>query len=168
MKNKNIEDLRFIEAVQERDMDLLLLEELIVSAEFREWIVKQITGERIKEFIGAWHSICDSKSEFDIVFIFLSESGKKYALFIEDKIGAMAQRNQPQRYASRGHEGIVKKEWDVSKTCIVAPKEYLEMNREAKEYNSQLSYEDISAWFLKNNSERHKFKNQKVLACTSA
>jgi hypothetical protein len=162
MKGKSIEDLRFIEAVQERDMDLLLLEELIVSAEFRGWIVEQITGEKIKEFMGAWHSICDSKSEFDIVVLFLSESGTRYAIFIEDKIGAMAQKDQPQRYANRGHEGIVKKEWDVFKTCIVAPKRYLEINKEAKEYDSQLSYEELGAWFLKANSERYGFKNKMI------
>jgi hypothetical protein len=162
MKGKSIEDLRFIEAVQERDMDLLLLEELIVSAEFRDWIVNQITGEKIKEFIGAWHSICDSKSEFDIVVFFLSESGARYALFIEDKIGATAQENQPQRYANRGQEGIVKKEWDVFKTCIVAPKRYLEYNKEAREYDSQLSYEELAAWFSKTNSERGVFKTMMI------
>jgi hypothetical protein len=37
MKGKSIEDLRFVEAVQERDIDLLLLEEVIASAEFRNW-----------------------------------------------------------------------------------------------------------------------------------
>ncbi len=162
MKNKSIENQNFIEAVQERDIDLLLLEEITVSVEFREWIVKQITGEKIKKFVEPKHSVSDSNSEFDIVLIFISESGKKHALLIEDKIGAMAQKNQPQRYSKRGDEGVVNREWDVFKTCIIAPERYLKNNKEAKEYSSQISYEAIGKWFLEHKSERYDFKNRMI------
>ncbi len=160
MKKKNIEDLRFIEAVQERDIDLLLLEELHVSPKFRKWFAKEITGKKMKDFVGAWHSISGPNGESDIVFIFRVQSGEKYALLIENKVGALAQKKQPQRYSERGEEGKVKKDWDECKTCIVAPEKYLQTNKESKDYDSKISYQVISKWFLKNKSERNRYKSE--------
>lgn len=160
MNKKNIEDKRFIEVVYERDIDLLLLEEITVSKEFRDWFVKKACGEDIKEFVGTWHSIPFLNTEMDLVIIFISQYNKKYALLIEDKIGALAQKDQPQRYRHNSREGIIKKEWNISKTCIVAPKDYLETNKEAEKYQCQVSYEAICEWFLRNKSERDKYKSK--------
>jgi len=48
----------FIEAVVERDIDLLLLEEMHVSTSFRSWLIKLVYGTdtEIASFEGAWHS----------------------------------------------------------------------------------------------------------------
>ena len=50
--------LNKIEAVTERDIDLLLLEELNVSDDFSEWFYSTITKSNDKPLCtGAWHSI---------------------------------------------------------------------------------------------------------------
>ena len=41
---RNLRDTPFLEAVYERDIDLLLLEELAVSLEFAAWFVERIFG----------------------------------------------------------------------------------------------------------------------------
>jgi hypothetical protein len=48
-----------LEAVYERDIDLLLLEEMHVSTPFRRWLEVTIIGEQLEEasFIDAYHSI---------------------------------------------------------------------------------------------------------------
>src|SRR6478672_5986605 len=54
-----MQDVQFIECVAERDIDLLLLEELHVSAAFRVWLVGQAFGQDVccTRFLAAWHSV---------------------------------------------------------------------------------------------------------------
>lgn len=156
---KSIEEIRpFIESVQERDIDLLLFEELEVSSKFRKWFITQVYDNKIKEkeFKGVWHSLSEASGESDLVFLFMSNSTKKYAIFIEDKIDALPQKNQASRYKRRTKRG-----WDKKITCIVAPQAYIKNNDgEAKKYDKQISYESIINWFNKNSPDkRGKFKS---------
>lgn len=160
-KGKSMEKIEFMDPVRERDIDLLLMEELTVSSKFRRWFIKQVCGVNEGHFKGVWHSVSDSSSrgESDLVLVFVSSSNKKYALFIENKLTAPAQKNQPERYTARGNEGVIRKEWDRKITCIVAPKNYLAKNAEAERYESQVSYESILDWLKQNYSDsRGKFK----------
>lgn len=156
-KEKSLERLGFIESVQERDIDLLLMEELTASSKFRHWFIEQAYGKKIKEnrFKGVWHSLSEASGESDLVLLFTSNSNKKYAIFIEDKIDAPPQENQALRYQRRANRG-----WDNRITCMVAPQKYIKDNcEEADRYDSQLSYESIIGWLNKNSQDnRGKFK----------
>jgi hypothetical protein len=70
-------EMNWLESVTERDVDLLLLEELSVNEEFRKEFSKLVFGETVyKTYIGAWHSvISDNLGESDLVFIFRSIDG---------------------------------------------------------------------------------------------
>src|SRR5882672_3082754 len=84
-----MQDLNFVESINERDIDFLLLEELQVSAEFRDWLSSRVFGRPIfKSHTGAWHSVVDPVlGESDLVFIFEAEDGTGTAILIENKIG---------------------------------------------------------------------------------
>jgi hypothetical protein len=138
-----------LEAIYERDVDLLLLEELSVSSEFASWLVGQtdLSGINFGSLDSVQHSVVDQGRESDLIVIFLDTTGDRYALLIENKIDAPAQPDQSSGYRSRAHVGIDAGRWKDARTCILAPEAYLGKDSEAKGYNIQVSYEAIAAWF---------------------
>lgn len=134
-----------LEAVTERDIDLLLLEELNVSNDFAAWFYSMVVKNNDKVSAkGAWHSVTDSAlGESDIVVIYEN----KLAILIENKIDATAQPDQGLRYKERGNKGIEKGLWGKFVTCMVAPKLYLQKEQDASVYGASLSYEEIFDWF---------------------
>ncbi len=132
--------------VSERDIDLLLLEELTVSRSFGLWFARQggldVSGQA--ELVGAWHSVSDATlGESDLLAVWREPNGHKAALLIEDKIDACAQPEQGARYRLRGQQGVKEREWDSFETCMVAPARYLESSKDAREYGATFSYEDV-------------------------
>ena len=134
-----------VEAVTERDIDLLLLEELNVSDDFSTWFYSAITKNNDKPSSkGAWHSITDPDfGESDLVVIY--DNG--LAILIENKIDAIEQPQQGRRYKARGNKGIEKGFWRSFVTCMVAPDLYLQKQQDSSVYDATLGYEAISAWF---------------------
>jgi hypothetical protein len=66
-----------LEAISERDTDLLLLEELSVSKSFRKWFVKTFLNDEIEEHIGVWYSVHQKDlGESDLIFIYKSNNQK--------------------------------------------------------------------------------------------
>lgn len=93
-----------MEAVAERDIDLLILEELTVSREFAQWFYQE--NHLVPPTQGkakAFHSVSDAElGESDIVVLY--DNG--HAILIENKIGAIAQKDQAKRYQQRGEKGL--------------------------------------------------------------
>ena len=136
-----------IEAVTERDIDLLLLEELNVSESFCRWLSERTSMPvaTIDSF-GAWHSISDaSLGQSDLVMVVESDN-KTFALLIENKIDAPAMPAQGKRYSERGKLGIQDGRWDWFATCMVAPQLFLDSSNDASVYDINISYESISKW----------------------
>ena len=91
----------FIEYVAERDIDLLLLEELHSSASFRSWMIAHVLGPGFGAvaFVGAWHSLTDpGLGESDLVLLSKTPTGETIAILIENKIDAPPQPDQALRY----------------------------------------------------------------------
>lgn len=139
-------DINKIEAVTERDMDLLLLEEFSISAEFGTWFYnKTISNSESPIVVGAWHSVTDQKyGESDLIVLYNNET----AILIEDKIDAVAQPEQGDRYFKRGEIGIDENYWKKYITCMIAPKLYIQKEKDSSIYNSLVCYEEIYDFFL--------------------
>ena len=149
-QNQNLYAIQKLEAVAERDIDLLFIEELNVSKSFRSWLYGMVweTNNHDLPFLGAWHSLTHPEyGESDIAAIFKDLEGRKAAILIENKIDAPAQPNQAARYRSRGDAGIEKTWWHKYRTCMIAPQAYLDANSEAELYDVRISYESIKEWF---------------------
>ena len=138
-----------INGIVERDMDLLFLRLLSRDDSFLLKMLLNEIGYQDKKLIvldiqNSVHSIANDKDgESDIEVILQDDNGNKIALLIEDKINAQAQKGQEKRYHERGEEGKTKGKYDETHVFIIAPKDYLKANAEAKKYEHKISYENV-------------------------
>ncbi|TPW22680.1 PD-(D/E)XK nuclease superfamily protein [Marinobacter nauticus] len=144
--------------VAERDIDLLLLEELNVSHEFSKWLFQRVFGDiaAVPNCEGAWHSVTHPQlGESDLVVIY--EDGS--AILVENKVDAPAQPEQAARYRRRGEGGFKEGHWERFVTCIFAPERYLKGNIESHNYDVRVSYEEIRDWLKGQGSRRYSYRS---------
>lgn len=146
---------------QERDIDLLLLEEMHCSPEFVSWI-GQRAGIDDAKLIMAQHSVYKRNGETDVLAVFESPAGR-VALMIEDKIGAAMQPKQAERYHLRG-EQICAAEQNIKRyrTLLCAPKSYL-ASVPVADWHATLSLEDIAEWFAKQSNLRADWRRDVLM-----
>ena len=74
--------LNFVASVTERDIDYLVLEELQVSASFRDWLSSRVFElPLLRAHVGAWHSVVDAvHGESDLIFMFEADDGSTKGL----------------------------------------------------------------------------------------
>lgn len=146
-----------VESILERDVDLILLEELITDNSFCEWFVNELNLPRFLSVNGAWRSITDfGLGETDILFSYNSEDSKIFVL-IENKLDASFQEAQYERYTKRANEYLIKNECDKTYTVLVAPNLYCENQNDFENY---ISYETIASRFESIGSKRNLFKSE--------
>jgi len=145
----------FVESLGERDIDLVLLEELNASSDFRFWWLQQvhIPEPCAWEFMGVWHSVSHpTLGESDIVLL-VRQLTHRHVVLVENKIDAPPQPSQAERYRLRGDAGIKDGSWDAFTTCIVAPAQYLDVRHREAGYDAAIDYEGIKAWFDSNHEK---------------
>ena len=146
-----------VESILERDVDLILLEELITDNSFCEWFVNELNLPKFLSVNGAWRSISDfGLGETDILFSYNSEDSKIFVL-IENKLDASFQEAQYERYTKRANEYLIKNECDKTYTVLVAPNLYCENQNDFENY---ISYETIASRFESIGSKRNLFKSE--------
>jgi hypothetical protein len=136
---------RRLEAVTERDIDMLLFEELTANSFFAQWFVKKVQPEWEVECnsTSVWHSLTDPElGESDLVLI-VKVAGATHVILVENKVDAAPQPAQAERYRLRGTAGIEDGKWASFASCLVAPARYLTSERNTQGYNAIISYEDI-------------------------
>lgn len=160
---------RAIATIYERDMDLVLVEELESNVEFRTWLVARVYGaDCYLRHLGARHSVVDETNrESDVVFRFVADQcGAEVdkAILIENKIDAQAQPNQGAHYSVRGQAGTDRKDWSEFRTCLVAPRQYIKGSSDWTNFNEVVTYEEILAFFAsrKLRDERYAWKARLV------
>ncbi len=147
--------------VSERDMDLLISEEIFSLSDFLALFLQKVG------IVSATVSSVElSKSdavlgESDITVI-IESSGEKIGLLIEDKIDAIAMPDQAMRYILRGQKGIEQGDFTKFYVFIVAPQKYLSENREAKKYENCISYEELLEFFSSRKDNRSVYKAQQI------
>ncbi len=152
-----------IESIRERDIDLLLLEELTSDYTFCEWFIKELNLPNLTSINGAWRSITAfGLGETDILFSYNSNNSKIYVL-IENKLDTSFQNEQFNRYIKRAEEYITNKECDQSFTILIAPKLYCENQNQFENY---LTYESIAQRFELIGSKRSIFKRDLIQIAT--
>jgi hypothetical protein len=157
--------IKCIQSVSERDIDLLIVEELESSTEFRDWLAARIYGEPVfKAKVGAWHSVSHpTLGESDILFLFGSDAGSAAAILIENKIDATPQPEQGKRYRERGAQGQAEGQWNEYRTCVLAPQKYLKSAKHNESYDVEVSYEEILAYFASRRTLDPRFAHKALL-----
>lgn len=150
-------DVLPIESIQERDVDLLLLEELYCNESFCEWFVQELGLPLLKEKIGIWRSISDfGLGETDLLFSYKSDKYKIFVL-IENKLNSPFQEEQYNRYLKRAENYINSKACDIAYSILVAPDFYCENQHFFEHY---ISYESIAMQFEITGTNRSLFKKE--------
>ena len=134
----------------ERDINILLLEELRLSTEFQSWIVNKLSNGKksISRFVNATHLA--QYGEFgsvDILFLFEDESNRRCAFLIENKLDRPQEKVKAERFFEYGEKGRIDGAWDEYVTCLVAPADYFTELNENEYFSGYLSYEDLTQWF---------------------
>ena len=136
---------RPVDAVTEREIDLLLPMALHCSPGFRAFLASKIGGPGDCEFLGAWRGIFDNLGECDLLVLIRDARGRRIAVMVEDKIDASFQPGQASRYRLRGQQGIALERWDRFVTSLCAPKAYAEPIGKGDAWDAVLTYEEIEA-----------------------
>jgi hypothetical protein len=151
------QDLIPVEAIHERDIDLILLEEFTADNAFCEWFVNELNIPKLTYSNGSWRSISDfGLGETDILYSYNSGS-KKIFVLIENKIDASFQNEQYERYFKRAKEYELKKKCDIAFVVLVAPELYCENQNGFENY---VTYEAIANRFEFTGSKRNLFKSR--------
>lgn len=146
-----------VEAIQERDVDIILLEELSTDIPFCEWFVRELRLPELTKINGAWRSITDfGLGETDILFSYYSGE-KRIFVLIENKLDAYFQDNQFERYQKRAAEYLRKSECEEAYSVLVAPNLYVENQNDFENY---ISYEAIAKRLEFTGSKRNLFKSE--------
>jgi hypothetical protein len=145
-----------LDRVEERDIDVLLLEELTSEPGLQRLLRDLVLGHDIDaEFVEVSNSVSTaSGGESDLVALYQTSSGS-VALLLENKISAHFMPNQAARYHRRGKAGVADGLWDSYITCLIAPQSYLDRDHADHLFQCYVSYEDLLPHFDYNRGNRH-------------
>jgi len=150
-------DIIPVESIQERDIDLLLLEELSVNKTFCSWLVKELNFPKYSSSINVLRSISDfGLGETDILFSYNSENQKIFVL-IENKLDASFQHEQSERYTKRSIQYVNEGHCDQALCVLIAPKLYC---KNQTNFQHHLFYEKIAEELVAKNTKRSVFKSK--------
>jgi hypothetical protein len=136
---------RYLASVEERDIDLLLMEEFQISDEFVSWFCDALELRGAKP-AGAWHSVSDTDGESDLLLrVVVGE--QRVGVLIENKINAPEQDRQAERYHIRGVRSRESGKFDDYVTVMCAPQRYLDALPSDSMYHRRISYEAVAEWF---------------------
>lgn len=133
-----------VEAVQERDIDFLLVEEFLSEPNFINFFMSELKLPKCDELISVQRSIHDFDLGETDVLVEYKNGDKTIGLMIENKLDALFQPNQAKRYSARAAEYKKLKKYNEAFSVLVAPLQYVQRQ---SEFNHTLSYEDIIRYF---------------------
>lgn len=128
----------------ERDIDMLIAEELRVNAEFGRWVMDKFDVSENLIF-PASHinvSVVEDGSEADIVATFNTKSSSVHRLFVENKIDAILMPEQLERYVRRAEGDVRRKLISSFSILFFTPSVYLRAKLPSG--TKQVSFEDAA------------------------
>lgn len=138
----------FVDRIEERDIDLMLLEEVSCEPDFQRFVAaRTLDADTDWTFQEAANSISTvSHGESDLLMVF--QAGPRVAaVLVENKITANFMPEQADRYRRRGDDGIRDSHWTEYVTVLVAPRRYLAADLSGHVFDRHLAYEDLLTWF---------------------
>lgn len=155
-------------AVYEHDMDVLLMQAMLSDAGFLALFLNKT--DWCDKGLRAVHAEL-SNTDVDLgetdITVILSDGVCKYALLIEDKIDAIAQPEQHQRYVKRGDKAVADGEFADYRVFIVCPQKYYDSDNEAKTYEHFISYEECADYFQNSQDCMSNIRYQEVMQAIS-
>ena len=147
---------RYLASVEERDVDLLLMEEFQCDDPFVAWFCSLLGLTGVQPG-GAWHSVSDADGESDLL-VRISVGGRRVGILIENKVAAPEQDRQAERYHLRGVRSREAGKFDEYVTVMCAPRRYLDGLSSDSAYQHRVSYEEIADWFAARDGRRAEWR----------
>lgn len=129
--------------VKERDIDLLVVEELASSRDFRDWFARRTSVPTPGMLSRVSHSVFEGghgESDLEVLF---EHKGRRVLLLVENKIDAAFQPLQPERYRARARDYLSRGVAHEVRTVLLAPEAY----GGGAEFDLIVRHEEIRAWF---------------------
>lgn len=149
---------RYLATVEERDIDLLLMEEFQCDDAFVSWFCS-LLGLTDLQPGGAWHSVSDANGETDLL-LRVTGRGKRIGVLIENKVAAPEQDRQAERYHLRGVRSREAGRFDEYVTAMCAPQRYLDGLPANSAYQYRVPYEAIAEWFAAQEGRRAAWRSR--------
>ena len=134
-----------LSGVTERDVDLMILEEIIASQEFRDRFTERIGIGTALSVTSAARSVTTSNGESDLEVSF-TDGHRTTHVLIENKVDAPLQPSQGERYQARAEMYVEQGEHEVVIAVLTAPSRYLSSKRQVQGFDHQVAYEEIREW----------------------
>ncbi|MCR5176861.1 MAG: PD-(D/E)XK nuclease family protein [Anaerovibrio sp.] len=150
--------------VFEHDMDVMFMQGLLSDNGFLALFLSKTDwhNKGLKPIHGELSNTDADLGETDIM-IMLTDGTKKYTLLIEDKIDAVAQPEQYQRYIKRGDKGVAAGEYSDYRIFIVCPEKYYQFDNEAKNYKYYVTYEECAEYFKIKDNAMSNLRYQEIM-----
>jgi len=142
-----------ISAIIERDIDMLIIEELASSPQFLAWFVGHagLSGEPVLTSVA--HSAITATGETDIE-LRLDLSGETVYILLENKVDAPLQPRQADRYRERAQKNVREALCSRCLTGLVAPAKYLGDDPAELGFDFTVPYERLLDWYSSGPSVR--------------
>ncbi|MDZ4688193.1 MAG: hypothetical protein SH850_24225 [Planctomycetaceae bacterium] len=145
----------FTQSVSEADIDWIICLELNSDAAFRTWFARQVF-QFDAHHLKVWRSIYDPLlGESDLLWYVSAPDGNRWMALLENKINAVAQPAQCERYNLRGEQYRDQGHCTAFRTVLISPKTYRSTDSEA--YEVRISYEEIRDWLASVGGERAEY-----------
>lgn len=146
----------FLDRVEERDVDLMLLEELSCEPGFQDLVASLTLDPNTSwTFLEACNSVSPvSGGESDLIALFENDE-RIAAVMIENKITAHFMPEQASRYRLRGDKGIEAGIWSEYVTVLIAPQRYLQADHQGHVFDRYVAYEDLLQHFQRADAGSH-------------
>lgn len=142
--------------IQERDVDLVLVEELSCSLDFVHWLCSQ-AGYKDLDYLApslaeveVKHSclfIGEGYGESDIIMRTKDRAGRRHLYLIEDKIDATFTHDQVKRYKTRLQTMLATDGYADGRTILIAPQSFISTRVLPGDFDTQISYESLIIYF---------------------
>jgi hypothetical protein len=143
--------------LHERDIDVLMQEELIFNRQVCEIFSKALTLDELR-IHQCRLSVVDQTGETDLFALF-SLGAQRGVLLIENKIDAAFQPRQPERYRERATALASEAGYKWIFCVLIAPRQYIGANSEASgHFDAIIAYEDLASAIASEATERSKHR----------
>jgi hypothetical protein len=112
-----------VRGITERDIDLLLLEQLVLDSSFRDGFLAEVGLASCGRLTAAARSVNTTTGESDLELT-LVEGQRVTKVLVENKVDALLQPRQAERYAERAAAYRAAGDCDQVVTVLVAPESY--------------------------------------------
>ncbi|MBN9543875.1 MAG: hypothetical protein J0I19_00260 [Alphaproteobacteria bacterium] len=141
----------------ERDIDVLLAEELRVSPDFCAWIMGRFKLPQKLSFPAVSTSVSVAEGgEADVVATFQASGNSRHRLFVVNRIDAVLLPEQLARYIRRGNEAARRQIVSGYSILFCTPSSYRVMALPAPV--QQMSFEDVAEILLAQGDLRSRYR----------